>query len=249
MNNKLLVTLRNPNSQLSEQFRKIRTNIEFSGIDNKLRIINVTSSVAGESKSTTACNLAIMFANKFNRILLVDADLRHPSVHRIMGTKIGTGLTDLVLEYSSNDADFSSIDLSKYIDTFDHPSISHRLDVLNVGSKVNNPAEFIGSKSFKAVLKELSKQYDYIIIDAAPAGLISDGLIVSSSVADGTIFVVQYGKTKYEVIKSTIKQLKNSGCNILGGIITRTPVWTDYYSHYYSSNYYMEEAKKDGKRK
>ena len=110
--NKLLVTLKNPNSVLSEQFRKIRTNIEFSALDHKLSLLNVTSSVASESKSTTSCNLAIMFANKFKKVLLVDADLRKPTVHRIMGTKIGIGLTDLVLDYSSENSDFSKIDLS-----------------------------------------------------------------------------------------------------------------------------------------
>lgn len=246
MINKLLVTLKNPNSVLSEQFRKIRTNIEFSALDHKLSLLNVTSSVASESKSTTSCNLAIMFANKFKKVLLVDADLRKPTVHRIMGTKIGRGLTDLVLDYSSENSDFSKIDLSKYVDTFEHPNILYRLDVLNAGSKVNNPAEFIGSKSFEKVLRELTKVYDYVIVDSAPAGLISDGLLVSN-IVDGTIFVIEYGKTKYEVVKSTLKQLKRSGANVLGGVLSRTPVWSDFYSHYNSGYYYTEGAEKDGK--
>lgn len=242
VHSKLLVTLKNPNSQISEQFRKIRTNIEFSAIDRKLKIINVTSSVANESKSTTACNLAIMFANKFQKVLLVDADLRQPTVHRIMGMKIGNGLTDLVLEYSSSDHNFSNIDLSKYIETFEHPNVVNRLDVLNAGSKVNNPAEFIGSQSFSEVLEELAKQYDFVIVDSAPSGLLSDGILVST-VADGTIFVIEYGKTKYEVAKNVINQLRKAGANIIGGILSRTPIWSDnYYYYYYHSSYYHGEG-------
>lgn len=240
VHSKLLVTLKNPNSIMSEHYRKIRTNIEFSSIDHKYKLINITSSVEGESKSTTACNLAIMFANKYKRVLLVDADLRRPTVHRLMGMKIGTGLTELVLEYAKDDQGFSNIDLSNYIQTFEHDNIVNQLDILNAGGKVINPAEFINSQSFADVLKGLTNYYDVVIVDSAPCGMLSDGVVVST-IADGTLFIVEYGQTKYETVKNTIKQLRYAGVNLIGGILSRTPSWSDGYGYYYNYGTYYDD--------
>lgn len=237
MYSKFLVTLDNPNSQVSEQYRRIRTNIEFSSIDHKLKVINVTSSISNESKTTTSCNLAIMFANKLNRVLLIDADLRNASVHKVLGLKQDIGLTDLIIEYVHSDGNFEGIDINKYTTSFEHEKIINQLDILSAGSHVNNPAEFIGSKAFKNVINNLAKNYDLVIIDSAPSGFIVDGLLASAA-CDGTVFVIDYGRIKFDLVKSTLKTLKNSGVNIIGSIISRSPIRNDYFSRYYNESYY-----------
>lgn len=235
--NELIVTLKNPNSQASEQYRKIRTHIEFASVDQPLKKINVTSSLSNEAKTTTACNLAFMFANKPMKVLLIDADLRNPSVYQTLGLKVDKGITDLIIDYSRNNFLIDNIDLNQYIVTFEHENLIESVDVLNAGSRVTNPAEFIGSKAFKKVIQDLSNHYDLLIIDSAPSGFIVDG-IITSTIVDGTIFVMEYGKNRFDTTKETINDLKRAGVNIIGGIISKAPVRNDFYSRYYNESYY-----------
>jgi len=241
MENEFLVTLDHPNSQASEQYRRIRTNIEYASVDRKVNVINLTSVLANESKSTTACNLSIMFANKVNRVLLIDADLRKPSLHRYLGLKSGKGLTDLILAYS-NKSNINEFELNKYIQKFDHQSVVNQLDILIAGTKVINPAEFIGSKVFKKLIADLSQVYDFIIIDSSPCGFIVDG-IVTSTVSDGTVFVSQYGRNKIEATREAIENLKKAGAEIVGGIITKAPAKSDSFTRHYDQYSYYTNTK------
>jgi capsular exopolysaccharide synthesis family protein len=243
MISEVLVTLINPSSQASEEYRRLRTNIEFANVDKKLKIINFTSVLANEGKTTIACNLAIMFANKVNRnrILLIDTDLRNPSVHRTMNLKSGKGLSDLLLDYSIN-PDINQVALSNYIKTFIHEKLVNSLDVITTGRKVVNPAEILGSQTFKNLLNELAGQYDMIILDSAPCGFIVDGIVVSS-VSDGTILVSEYGRNKFDVTKDALQALRQAGAYVIGGLISKAPANNDFFGRYFkNSGYYYQNA-------
>lgn len=237
-----LVTLDNPHSPLSEVYRRIRTNIEFASVDKKIKILNVTSTVAKEGKTTTVCNLAIMYANKFPRVLLIDADLRNPSVHQFMKIKNNIGLTDCMLEFANNDYDLSKINFNKYINQVKHQSITYLLDVMPVGSMISNPTEFLGSNTYKNLLSSLKEVYDIIVVDSAPSGVIVDGVIVSSS-ADATLFVIEYNKIRIDHAKQVIDSLKNSGANVIGSLLTKKPEKSKLFNHYYKKNGYYGNCK------
>ena len=229
MLNEFLVTLNYPNSSETEQYRRVRTNIEYATIDQQIKTINFTSILANAAKSSTACNIAIMFTQKFNKILLIDADLRKPTVHRYLDMKIEKGLTDILLDYSQNNLNMEKVDLSNYIKQFKHKNLMNNLDVLLSGTKISNPSELIGSNTFKKLVKDLSSSYDLILIDSAPSAFITDGLVTSVA-AGGTVFLTEYGQDKLESARETIKNLRTAGANIIGGLITKAPNKNEAYS-------------------
>jgi capsular exopolysaccharide synthesis family protein len=241
MLSELLVTLVNPNSQASEEYRRLRTNIEFANVDKKLKVVNITSVLANEGKTAIASNLAIMFANKVNKVLLIDTDLRNPTIHRNLAIKHGKGLTDLLLDYSNNKANFDQIDMSSYVNSFKHENLINTLDVITAGRKVDNPAEIIGSQTFKNMISKLAEMYDMVILDSAPCGFIVDG-IITSSVADGTILVSEYGRNKFEATKEAVNSLKQAGATVIGGLISKAPVNNDYFGRYFNSSYYYNQT-------
>jgi capsular exopolysaccharide synthesis family protein len=228
-----LVTLEEPNSSFAEIYRTIRTNIEYSNIDKPVKAINITSTFANEAKTTTTCNLAVMSANKFKRVLLVDLDLRNPSVHKIFNMKNKIGFTDLLIDFVENGED---VNLETYLNKIEGNGINNQLYVLTSGTDVVNPTEILGSKKIKELMKLLASHFDQVIIDSSPSGIISDG-IVTSIVADGTVFIVESGKTKIDLAQKTMEQLKNVGANILGVILTKVPVKEVPYGYYYGENH------------
>ncbi len=237
-----LVTLDNPHSTLSEIYRRIRTNIEFANVDKLIKVLNVTSTVAKEGKTTTVCNLAVMYANKFPKVLLIDSDLRNPSVHHFMKLKNKLGLTDCMLEFANNEYDLTKINIADYIKQVNHKSITHLLDVMTVGSLIRNPTEFLGSNTYKNLLTSLKKIYDVILVDSAPSGVIVDGVIVSS-VSDATLFVVEYNKVRIEHAKQVIESLKGSGANVVGSIMTKKPEKSGLFNRYYKKYGYYGKYK------
>jgi capsular exopolysaccharide synthesis family protein len=223
-----IVTLDDPNSQVSEIYRSIRTNIEYANIDTDMKVINVTSTVAGEAKSTTAANLAVICANKYKRVLLIDMDLRNPSIHKLFKLKNDHGLTNLLMAFAKSNEDVNITDFAQYID---HPSTVHHLDVLTTGYDIANPTEVLGSQRIKQLIQYLKRQYDLIIIDSAPSGVIPDGLVTSLN-ADGTVYVIESGKAKIDLVQQTIQKLKKIKANLLGVVMTKAPVKTVDYGYY-----------------
>ncbi len=226
-----LVTVSDPYSPASEVYRKIRTNIDFVCVDKEIKVINITSTQANEGKTTTACNLAVMYANKLPRVLLVDTDLRKPSVHKIMNIKNKLGLTDFVLKYSKNECDINKVNINDHIKSISRQSIAFKLDVMTTGSLISNPSEFLGSMTFKKVLSSLKQIYDMVVIDSAPSGITVDGLIVSKS-TDATLYVVEYNKIRIDDARQVIEKLKNLGANVIGTILTKQPLKNSIYKYY-----------------
>jgi capsular exopolysaccharide synthesis family protein len=223
-----IVTLDDPNSQISEIYRSIRTNIEYANIDTDMKVINVTSTIAGEAKSTTAANLAVICANKYKRVLLIDMDLRNPSIHKLFKLKNEQGLTNLLMVFTKNKED---VNLNEFTQNINHPSTVHHLDVLTTGYEIANPTEVLGSQRMKQLLQLLKKQYDLVIIDSAPSGIIPDGIVTSLN-ADGTVYVLESGKAKIDLVQQTIHKLKDIKVNLLGVVMTKAPVKTVDYGYY-----------------
>lgn len=242
-----LITLDEPNSIHNEIYRSIQTNIEYSSVDKQIKIINITSSVADESKTTTVCNLAIIAANNNKRILLVDLDLRKPSIHRAFKTKNKNGVTDMLIDFSNNG---EKIDIYKYCEQVKHDNLTGELFILPAGTETPNPYSILKSKALKDMLTFLSDKFDQIYLDCSPSGILADG-VVSSTLADGTIFVVESNHTKIDMIQKTLSQLRNVNVNILGVVLTKVPnalkSYGYYYGHYYTSkeNYNSQSKKID----
>lgn len=219
---KKLISIKNPKSPISEAYRGIRTSIEFSNIDKEIKTITVTSTKQNEGKSTVIVNLAVTFANLDKRVLILDGDLRNPSVHKMLGVSNAKGLTNILV----NNEDFNEC-----IQCTDVKN----LYVLTGGSIPPNPSEILSSKKMKEFVKRLKEQYDYIFIDAPPIGIVTDAGIISTYV-DGCIFVVAVNEADIEHIKLSKERLESVGANILGTVLNKMELKGSdnyYYNHYY----------------
>lgn len=221
-----------PESNITEQYRKIRSNIELSNIDLKVKSIAVTSSMNEEGKTITTLNLATLYAQAGEKTLVIDLDLRKPKVHRGFEIANVNGISDLVVK---------DLALSECVKV-----VMPNLHILNAGTKINYPSEFLLSEKLRNTIESLKGQYDKIIIDTPPVHLVTDASIISNFV-DGVILIVSSRKTKSEIIKDDIKTLTNNGANILGIVLTRVRKNDFGHSKYYY-NYYNDEAEPEKKR-
>lgn len=203
-----LITFYMPKSQISEEYRTIRTNIQFSMLENNLQIITVTSAVPGEGKSTTAANLSIVLAQQNNNVLLIDADLRKPSCHYYFQADNHLGLTNVLL---------NKTDLSEAIQNTIIPNLS----LLSCGTVPPNPSELLGVKRMNMLLNELREKYDYVIIDTPPVLIVTDAQILSQK-SDGVILVVSSGQTTQENALKAKELLVQSRGRILGVVLNRS---------------------------
>lgn len=211
----------------AEVFRHIRTNIEFSNVDNPIKSIAITSTQPGEAKSTTAMNLAFIFATKYKKVLIIDCDLRKTMLHKYMKLSNSHGLTDALIEYGKT-RHFND----EYFQTLKDPSFSGLLYVLTAGIHIPNPSELLSSDTFKEYMKVLKQNFDFIIIDCAPIGSISDAIPVGNAV-DGTIFVVSAKDTKRKDAAQCVDLLKRSNVNVIGSVLTKTESGSGSYYYYY----------------
>lgn len=210
----------------TEVFRRIRTNIEFSNVDNDIKSIAITSTQPGEAKSTVALNLAFIFAAKYRRVLLIDGDLRSPSLHRYLKLSNASGLSDSLIDFSKtrklNGDHFQQIQ---------HSSFVGNLTILTAGMRVPNPSELLSSKAFSTYMQTLSNSFDFIIVDCAPAGLTSDAIPVGHTV-DGTVFVVSAEDTSRKDALATINLLQRNNVNLLGSVLTKAETSDGAYYYY-----------------
>ena len=229
-----LITINDPKSPISESYRGIRTSIQFSNLDKKIKVINVTSSKEGEGKTTVLSNLATTFANLEKKVLILDGDLRHPGVHKIFEVSNDYGLTDVLLENKSFEECVYCTD-------------TKNLHILTCGPTPPNPSEMLSSNKMIDFVSNLKDRYDYIFIDTPAIGVVTDAGIVSTY-SDGCIFVVGAKNAEIETVKISIERLESLGANILGGILNKFEInkgSTDYYSDYYKKR---RRFMKKGKR-
>ncbi|MEL7649871.1 MAG: CpsD/CapB family tyrosine-protein kinase [Sedimentibacter sp.] len=206
-----------PDSSITESYRKAATNIEFANIDDNIKVVMLTSSIAGEGKTTTICNIAAVMTEFNKNVLLLDLDLRKPSIHKFYNLSNKIGLTDLLINKD---------DYKKYIN-----NVYPRLDVITAGKIPSNAAEIINSKAIKDLMNDLTSHYDYIFLDTPPIAMVSDPITVATY-ADAIILAIAYGETEIEVAKKSVASLRQVNGNIIGTILTKTPV-AKFKRHYY----------------
>lgn len=227
-----IISIKNPKSPIAEAYRGIRTSIEFSNLDKNLQVITVTSSMQNEGKSTVLANLAVSFANLDKKVLIMEGDLRNPSVHRMFNISNIKGLTDILLQ-------------NKVFADCVHCTDVKNLHVLTCGAIPPNPSEMLSSKKIRDFIESLREYYDYIFIDASPIGIVTDAGIISTY-TDGCIFVVGAGDADIEMAKVSKERLEKVGANILGVVLNKfeSSGASGYYNYYYE-----QETKARGRRK
>lgn len=214
-----LITSQNPKSPISEQYRTIRTNIQFSSIDQEIKKIVVTSSGPGEGKSTTVANLAVVFAQQGKKVLLIDSDLRKPTVHYTFNFTNTFGLTNVLTRQS------------KLQDVIKE-SMEKNLYILTSGPIPPNPAELLSSRAMEHFLEEIEEEFDIILFDSPPLLAVTDGQILASK-CDGTILVVGSGKTETDQAVKSKELLKAANSHILGVVLNGKKMESSNYYYYY----------------
>ncbi|MDD6795957.1 MAG: CpsD/CapB family tyrosine-protein kinase [Clostridiaceae bacterium] len=209
-----------PKSISAESYRTLRTNIQYSSFDKEIKTIVVTSSEPGEGKSITAGNLAFTFAQAEKKTIIIDCDLRKPSLHKKFRISNLSGLSDVLIGKST-------VNESVY-------KYTNNLDVLTSGKLPPNPSEMLGSKVMESLLTALRERYDIIILDSAPLQAVTDAQILSTK-ADGTVFVVRAEKTKRDSVVQAKALLDKVGANILGVVLNGIENSRRKYYYYYGS--------------
>lgn len=208
-------------SLYDEAIRTLRTNIQFGEVDRRLKTLVITSSLPSEGKSTIAVQLARSFALNGEKCLLVDCDLRNPSIGKRTGVETNVGLTNILTKkVTSEKATVKD-------------SHMENLDLILCGVIPPNPAELLGSRAMKEFLKEVEDRYDYIILDTPPVGILTDAAVLSVA-ADGVILIVNQGETKRDDIQVAINKIEHVGGYIIGAVLNKVKLESkrDYKSYY-----------------
>jgi capsular exopolysaccharide synthesis family protein len=218
---KKLIANLDPKSPISEQYRTIRTNIQYSSVDKEIKTLMVTSSGPAEGKSTTVANLAVVFAQLGKKVLLVDADLRKPTVHRTFGVNNLFGFTTVLTKQATLGSTVLETD-------------EKDLYILTSGPVPPNPAELISSKSMEQFIEEAKEQFDYVLFDTPPLLAVADPQILANKV-DGSIYVVFSGKTEIDQAKKAKELLENAQSKLVGVVLNHKELKNNEYYYYYGA--------------
>lgn len=214
-----LIAKKDPKSPITEQYRTIRTNIQYASVDQAIRSIVVTSSGPMEGKSTTTANLAVVFAQQGKKTLLIDADLRKPTAHYTFQLPNTFGLTSV---------------LTKQAELMDavHMTDVENLFVLTSGPIPPNPAELLASVSMEYLLKEAYNLYDFILFDTPPVLTVTDAQVLAN-LADGSILVTSSGTTDRDGAIKAKEILSNAQAKLLGAVLNNKKADKDTHYYYY----------------
>lgn len=230
-----------PRTPVAETFRTLRTNLRFATLDHPARRLVVTSPDAREGKTLVASNLAIALAQAGHRVLLVDADLRHPSVHTLFGAPSTPGLVDALLENGGADRGAQAAGETPGV----LPSGVDGLWLLPAGNPPPNPGEVLGSAATARLLERLSAAWDFVVLDTAPLGPVADTLPLAAH-ADGALLIARAGQTRRGALRRALEALQQTGRPVVGvalndfrpGPLSRYGPYGYYHSYYYASSYY-----------
>lgn len=222
-----LITFNQPKSRTAEAFRTLRTNIQFSDVDGNLKTIVITSTSPGEGKSTVLANLAVAFAQSGKQVLIVDCDLRRPTVHKNFNISNNIGLTNILIK-------------DKLMDECINDTEIDNLTAIACGPIPPNPSELLGSKRMVDFIKNAEEQFDIVLLDAPPVLAVTDAQVLSK-VSDGVLLLSSYGYTEKKALVKSKEQLDKVGAKLLGVILNKVKDSKDsyygkYHEYYESSN-------------
>ena len=224
----MFIVEKKPKSIAAEAYRSLRTNIQYSSFDKKYQTLVVTSANPGEGKTTVAGNLALVLAQGESKVLLVDCDMRRPSVHKKFRISDTYGISDLVVG-------------NKKMESVAH-KYNDNLTIVPSGKIPPNPAEMLGSKAMTAFLEEMKKHFDYIVLDTPPLQAVADAQILSTKV-DGSLIVVRAGVTKKDAVHDAVSIINKVNGNIIGTVLNAADNSKDKYYYYYG-----DEDSRTGRR-
>lgn len=212
-----LVTVRDPRSAAAEAYRALRTNIQFASLDKPLRTLLATSTAPDEGKSTTIANLAVTMAQSEQRVIVVDCDLRRPTLHTIFGLTNEQGLTSMML----NEAH------SSFLQATAVPG----LQVLTSGPLPPRPADILGSRRMAAIIAQLREQADMVLFDTPPINAVTDAAVLAAMV-EGVLLVFRAGATKRDRARQASKLLDKVNANVVGVVLTDVKADREQYAYY-----------------
>ncbi|MFG6119294.1 MULTISPECIES: CpsD/CapB family tyrosine-protein kinase [Thalassobacillus] len=216
-----LITKMNPRSPISEQYRTIRTNLQFASVDKDLSSMMVTSAGPSEGKSLTTANLAVTFAQQEKKVLLIDADLRKPTLHYTFRLDNSLGLSSVLIGDQSIEQVVRKSDLDN-------------LHLIPSGPIPPNPSELLGSKAMEKFLATAKNFYDMVIFDTPPVLAVTDGQILSR-ICDGVLLVTRSKQTEVEAGNKAVDLLKQVDANLLGAVLNDVEAKHSNYYYYYGS--------------
>jgi non-specific protein-tyrosine kinase len=214
-----LVAVSEPRSPISEAYRTLRTNLDFASLDQALKTLVVTSAGVGEGKSTTLANLAVVSAQAGRKVVLVDADLRRPTLHTIFGLDNGQGLTTVMMDESAlASPPLRSVGVEG-------------LSVLTSGPLPPNPAELLGSRRMEEVIAALAQGADQVFFDTPPVVAVTDAAVLATKV-DGVLLVVSAGTTRREYARTAVQRLEQINARLVGTVLTNVQMGTGFQGYY-----------------
>lgn len=214
-----LVTLDDPQCPASEAYRTLRMNLQFSSLDRALDTLLITSPGVGEGKSTTLANLAVTMAQIEQRVIMVDCDLRRPTLHRFFDLSNEVGLTTMMLDEQA----------------MDDPPLQETavpgLQLLASGALPPRPADLLGSKRMEAVIAGLAARADIVLLDAPPVMAVTDAVVLATKVV-GVLLVVSAGVTKREHALGAVERLNKVNANLVGSVLSNVPLDATLQTYY-----------------
>jgi len=217
-----LLAHNSPKDPVAEQYRTIRTNIQFSGTDEEIKSLLLTSSGPSEGKSTTSANLAAVYAQQGLNVLLIDGDLRKPTAHYTFRLENHTGLTNVLTKQSQ---------LGQAVQSTEVPN----LYVLTSGPIPPNPSELLASKQMGEVLAEMKERFDMVIFDTPPILAVADAQILANQV-DASLLIVSSSKTEKDAALKAKELLTQAKSKLLGAVLNNRKMEEGNYYYYYGSN-------------
>ena len=221
-----------PNSSFAEAIRVIRTNLLFMDADKELRSILITSATPQDGKTMVSVQISVILATTGKRVLIVDADLRRPRLHRVFQCTNSKGFTELLLDHELA------------IDSVTKPTEIETLDLLTTGPLPPNPSEILQTTAFKITLRRLQKEYDYVIFDSPPVIPVTDAQIIGRQV-DGAILIARVDRTRKDTLRKAADQLLQVDVPLLGGILNAIDRGGEGYGYYYYDYHRDESTNKD----
>ena len=212
---------------LDEVFRQLRTNIEFSNLDQNIQMVNVVSSTPDEGKSTVSANLARICADKYNNVLLIDCDLRNSSLHKMLKTSNASGLSNLLSRFDDSTSVINSSEI-KVLQT----KSGKLLYFLSAGTRIPNPLEVLSTHRFAKLLEVARNEFDFIVIDCPPITACSDAIPICNA-SDGTLFVVSSKDTDKKIVKQSIQELRRNSARLMGVCLTKVEDFENKHYNYY----------------